>query len=101
MLFLPKEKIMQQRWKVSNSTEGLCSGILQTNLIKRILYWDVLPLLFQGFLSVHVDIGIAMGQASIALTVYSSKSQMWHSPRRRLLKIKVQRLHTPQHCPTA
>lgn len=30
-------------------TEWLCSGILQTNLSKRILYWDAHPLLFQVF----------------------------------------------------
>lgn len=79
----------------------LCSEILQTNLIKRILYWDVLPLLFQVSLSAPLDIGIAMGQASIAPTVYRTKSQMCHSPRRRLLKTKVQQLHAPEHCPTA
>lgn len=72
----------------------LCSGILQTNFLKRILYWDVHPLIFQN---VPVDIGIAMGQTSVA----TGASHRCATVQGRDLKIKVQQPHTLQQCPVA
>lgn len=40
--------------------------ILQTDLIKRMLYWNVDPLIFQVFWNVPLDFGIANGQTCVA-----------------------------------